>query len=127
MPAGRFYSAIFVARSGQPNALSSHLPQMVAVACKSHPSQPPTRLVELPRACEGRLCEALGIPRVSCIGLCVGAPNSNALVDFLRGHVATTKVPWLQEANNAEYRATKINVVETVTGARKKARDKSVK
>ncbi|KAI0539902.1 hypothetical protein GGR58DRAFT_463155 [Xylaria digitata] len=122
---GRFYSVIFIARSGQPNALSSHLPQMVAVASKSHPSQPPTRLVELPRACEGRLCETLGIPHVSCIGICVGAPNSNALVDFTREHVAATKVPWLQEAVDAGFRTTKINVIETVIGSRKKAKIKS--
>ncbi|KAI0097656.1 hypothetical protein GGR51DRAFT_540635 [Nemania sp. FL0031] len=127
VPASRFYSVIFVARSGQPNALSSHLPQMVAVACKSHPSQPPTRLVELPRSCESRLSESLGIPRVSCIGICAGAPSSSALVDFTREHVAVTKIPWLQEANDAEYRATKINAIETVIGARKKARGESSK
>ncbi|KAI1426757.1 hypothetical protein F5Y12DRAFT_741022 [Xylaria sp. FL1777] len=118
----RFYSVIIVMRSSQPNALSSHLPQMVAVASRSHPSQPPTRLVELPRACEGRLCDSLGIPRVSCIGICVGAPNSNALVDFAREHVAMAKVPWFQEAIDGEYRATKINSIETFIGTRKKLR-----
>ncbi|KAI0405734.1 hypothetical protein F4802DRAFT_561798 [Xylaria palmicola] len=123
--AGRPYSAIFVARSGQPNALSSHLPQMVAVASKSHPSQPPTRLVELPRACEARLSESLGIPRVSCVGIRVGAPNSSALVDFTRGHVAAAEIPWLQEASLAEYRPTRINATETVVGARRKKKGKS--
>ncbi|KAI1168634.1 hypothetical protein F5B18DRAFT_595905 [Nemania serpens] len=127
IPTGRFYSAIFVARSGQSNALSSHLPQMVAVANQSHPSRPPTRLVELPRACEGKLCESLGIPRVSCIGLCVDAPNSNPLIDFTQQHVAVTEVPWLREASNAEFRTTKINSTETVIGAKKKTRDKSTK
>ncbi|KAI0816444.1 hypothetical protein GGR55DRAFT_626946 [Xylaria sp. FL0064] len=117
---GRLYSVIFVARSGQPNALSSHLPQMVAVASRSRPSQPPIQLVELPRACESRLCESLGIPRVSCIGICVGAPNSNALVDFAREHVPIARIPWFQEAENGEYRATKINSIETVIGASKK-------
>ncbi|GAP89276.1 putative RNase p and RNase mrp subunit [Rosellinia necatrix] len=125
--ASRFYSVIFVARSGQPNALSSHLPQMVAVACKSHPSQPPTRLVELPKACEGRLCESLGIPRVSCIGICIGAPNSDALVDFAREHVGVITIPWLQEAAQVEYQATKINAVETTIGPRKKTTGKGIK
>ncbi|KAI1752846.1 hypothetical protein F4782DRAFT_498790 [Xylaria castorea] len=126
-PATRFYSAIFVARSGQPNALSSHLPQMVAVACKSHPLQPPTRLVELPRACEGRLYESLGIPRVSCIGIYIDAPNSDGLVDFTQEHVPLVKVPWLQEATCAEYRGTKINTIMTVMGAKKKTKDKITK
>ncbi|KAI1365185.1 hypothetical protein F5Y08DRAFT_188741 [Xylaria arbuscula] len=120
--AGRFYSAIFVARSGQPNALSSHLPQMAAVAPKSHPLQPPIRLVELPRGCEARLCESLGIPRVSCIGICVGAPNSSALIDFTREHVAMIKAPWFQEATDGEYRPTKINSILTVIGVSKKTR-----
>ncbi|KAI1313565.1 hypothetical protein F5Y03DRAFT_102175 [Xylaria venustula] len=123
-PSGRFYSVVFVTRSGQPNALSSHLPQMVAVAAKSHPSQPSTRLVELPKACEGRLCESLGIPRVSCVAICVGAPNSNALVNFTREHVATIKVPWFNEAADGEYRATKISSIETVIGASKKTQKK---
>ncbi|KAJ8124400.1 hypothetical protein O1611_g9240 [Lasiodiplodia mahajangana] len=91
-PASRFYSAIFVARSGQPNALSSHLPQMVAVA-----------------------------------RICVGAPNSSALVDFTREHVTVASIPWLQEANDAEYRAARINAIETVIGVRKKAKGKSIK
>jgi ribonuclease P/MRP protein subunit POP3 len=121
----RFYSAIFVARSGQPNALSSHLPRMVAAASKSHPSQSPTRLVELPRGCEGRLSESLGVPRVSCIGICFGAPNSKALIDFTRRHVPIIEIPWLQEASQAEFRETRINTVETIIGAKKKTKDKS--
>ncbi|KAI0506742.1 hypothetical protein F5B22DRAFT_650391 [Xylaria bambusicola] len=118
----RFYSAIFVARSGQPNALSSHLPQMVTMASRSYPSQPAIRLVELPRGCEGRLCESLGIPRVSCVGICVGAPNSNALLDFTQEHVAIIKAPWFEEAREGKYRATKINSIETVIGVSKKSR-----
>ncbi|KAI2637446.1 hypothetical protein GGS21DRAFT_479520 [Xylaria nigripes] len=120
LPAGRIYSAIFVARSGQSNALSCHLPQMAAVASKCQPSQPPTRLVELPKGCEARLFEALGIPRVSCIGVCVDAPNSNALVDFVREHVPISEASWLREANPAQYRGVNINAIETVIGSKKK-------
>jgi ribonuclease P/MRP protein subunit POP3 len=50
----RSYSAIFVARSGQPSILASHLPQMVATASRSHPLQQPTRLVGLSKACGDR-------------------------------------------------------------------------
>ena len=95
---------------------------MVAVASRSHPSQPPTRLVELPRGCEGRLCESLGIPRVSCIGICVGAPNSNVLIDFTQEHVGMVKTPWFEEAADGEYRATKITSIATVIGVSKKTR-----
>ncbi|KAI2630711.1 hypothetical protein GGR54DRAFT_635318 [Hypoxylon sp. NC1633] len=114
------YSAIFVARSGQPNALNGHLPQMVAVASKSHFARTPIRLVGLSKSCEDRLSEALGIPRVSCIGLRENAPNAKALVEFTRQHVPIIEVQWLEEAKRAEHRETKINLIETSVGSKPK-------
>ncbi|RYP57644.1 hypothetical protein DL769_009365 [Monosporascus sp. CRB-8-3] len=114
-----FYSVIFVARSGQPNVLNSHLPQMVAAASKAHPQQVPIRLVGLSKACEEHLSESLGIPRVSCIGLHENAPNSKPLVEFAREHVPVIKMQWLDEAGQAEHRQTKINAIETTIGAKK--------
>ena len=102
-----FYSVIFVARSGHPSVMHSHLPQMVAVASKAHPERAPVRLVGLSKACEERLSQSLGIPRVSCIGLREDAPNSKPLVDITR------------EARQPEYRATKIRTIETTVGAKK--------
>lgn len=113
------YSAIFVTRSGQPNVLNGHLPQMVAVASKAHPMVAPTRLVGLSKACEDRLSECLGIPRVSCIGLREGAPSSKALVDFTRQHVPVIEVMWLDEARTTEHKETNINVIETFVGSKK--------
>ncbi|KAI0840467.1 hypothetical protein F5Y06DRAFT_241102 [Hypoxylon sp. FL0890] len=113
------YSVIFVARSGYPSALSSHLPQMVAVASKSHPEQTPIRLVGLSKACEDRLSESLGVPRVSCIGLREQAPSSKALVEFVRQHVPAVEVQWLKEARQAEHRGTNINAIETFVGSKK--------
>lgn len=115
------YSAIFVARSGHPNALNVHLPQMVAVASKSHPEHIPIRLVGFSKPCEERLSEALGIRRISCIGIHHNAPNSNPLVDFIREHVPAIDLQWLQEARQAEHRETKINSIETTIGSKKQA------
>ncbi|KAI1854858.1 hypothetical protein JX265_002497 [Neoarthrinium moseri] len=116
------YSVIVVARSGQPNILHSHLPQIVAVASETHPSTEPIRLVGISKACQDRLCEALGIPRVSCVGLREGAPNSKALVDFARQRAPPIEVTWLKEAQKAEFRETKIKTVETVIGSKKPSR-----
>ncbi|KAI1457699.1 hypothetical protein F4805DRAFT_170494 [Annulohypoxylon moriforme] len=113
------YSAIFVARSGQSNILNGHFPQMVAVASKSNPSKMPIRLVGLSKSCEDRLSESLCIPRVSCIGLYEGAPNSKALVEFARQHVPPVELHWLQDARQAEYRETNINTIETSIGNKK--------
>ncbi|KAI1637183.1 hypothetical protein F4809DRAFT_605846 [Biscogniauxia mediterranea] len=115
----RLYSVIFVARSGQPSILNNHLPQMVAVASKAHPSRTPIRLVGLSKACQDRLSESVGIPRVSYIGLYEDAPNSKPLVDFVRQHVPAIEATWLEEASRAEYRETNINVIETFIGSKK--------
>jgi ribonuclease P/MRP protein subunit POP3 len=119
---GQIYSAVFVARAGYPNVLSNHLPQMVAVASASHSSSPPTRLVGLSKACQDRLSDALGIPRVSCIGLREGASNSKALLDYTREHVPVTVGAWLREAHDADYKDTKINTIETTVGTSKQKR-----
>ncbi|KAI0887254.1 uncharacterized protein GGS22DRAFT_156561 [Annulohypoxylon maeteangense] len=115
------YSVIFVARSGQSSILNGHFPQMVAVASKSNPSQTPIRLVGLSKSCEDRLSESLCIPRVSCIGLYEGAPNSKALVEFARQHVPPIESHWLQEARQAEYQETTINTIETFIGSKKQS------
>ncbi|KAI2785332.1 hypothetical protein F4815DRAFT_452327 [Daldinia loculata] len=115
----RSYSAIFVARSGQPNVLNGHLPQMAAIASKSHPEQMPIRLVGLSKSCEDRLSESLGIPRVSCIGIREGAPDSKALIEFTAKHVPTINIQWMEEAKKAEYKATNINTIETFVGTKK--------
>ncbi|KAI0015937.1 hypothetical protein F4780DRAFT_783717 [Xylariomycetidae sp. FL0641] len=118
-PLDNLYSVIVIARSGQPNAFNDHLPQMVAMASKSHPSHAPIRLVGLSKACEDRLSEALGIPRASCIAIYKDAPNSKALVDYARQHVPILEMPWFEEASQAEYQETKINTIETFVGSAK--------
>ncbi|KAI1768828.1 hypothetical protein GGR53DRAFT_312506 [Hypoxylon sp. FL1150] len=113
------YAAIFVARSGQPSALNSHLPQMIAVASTSHPSQPPIRLVGLSKSYGDRLSESLGIPRVSCIGLRQNALNSKALVEFTRQHVPAIEIKWLDEARRAEYLEKNIKEIKTFVGSKR--------
>lgn len=65
---------------------------------------------------------ALGIPRVSVIGIRNDAPNSKALVDFARQHVPLTEIPWLKEAPNANFQDTKINTINTFVGQRQKGK-----
>lgn len=113
------YSIIFVARSGQPSAFHSHFPQMVAVASKSVPSRQPIRLVGFSAACEERLSSALGIPRISSIGLREGAPHTKALVEFVREHVPPVDMTWYQETKNGRFMETKINAIEVPIGTKK--------
>ncbi len=117
---GELFSTIFVARSGHPSAFHSHFPQMVAVASQHHPSQEPVRLVGFSKACEERLSSCLGIPRASAVGLRAGAPQSKALVDFVRTHVSAVEIAWLQEAQDRHHRDTKIKVIETTVGEKRR-------
>jgi hypothetical protein len=114
-------AAVFVLRPSQPTVLHAHLPQLIATSTFSTPALPAPRLVQLPDGCGPKLCECLGLARVSFIGLREGAPNSKYLIDLIRRAVPEVKIPWLQEAQNAAYLAVKINAVETTIGTAKEA------
>lgn len=114
------FAAIFVPRSSQPPILHAHLPQLVAMASLAHPEMPPTRLVQLPKVSDTQLCAALGIPRVSFIGLLEGAPHAKALVELVRSSVAEVGIPWLDEAQKAAYKPLKINAIQTSAPIMKK-------
>jgi hypothetical protein len=114
------FSAIFVPRSSQPSILHAHLPQLIATASLAHPELPTTRLVQLPKGCDSRLCEALGLPRVSFIGLLESAPLSRYLLGVVRECVPEIEVPWLGEAKKSDYLPVKINAIETLVPVAKK-------
>lgn len=97
---------------------------MVAVAAGAHPEQLPVRLVGLSKACEERLSQSLGIPRVSCIGIHHNAPNSKPLIDFTREHVPIVDIQWLKEAGKPEHRETHINTIESTIGVKKQVTQK---
>lgn len=111
------YAVVFVARSGQPSAFHSHFPQMVAVASKALPQKQSIRLVGFSAACEERLSRSLGVPRVSSIGLLGGAPQAQALVDFVREHVPPVDMSWSQEAGR--FLGTNISAIEVPIGTKK--------
>lgn len=114
------FSAIFVCRSTQPTILNDHLPQLVYTASLAHAELPATRLVALANGSDTRLCEALGIPRVSFIGILDGAPHSKPLVNLVREYVPEIEVPWLKQAKESRYLPVKINAIETFSTVVKK-------
>jgi ribonuclease P/MRP protein subunit POP3 len=120
------FSAIFVSASSPPSIIHAHLPMLIFTASLAHPDLPPTRLVTLPKGSESRLCEALGLPRVSFIGILEDAPHSKGLIELVRGSVPEIEIPWLTEVKRGEYLGVKINAIETFVGARKKEKEKVV-
>ncbi|KAL2164469.1 hypothetical protein VTH06DRAFT_3685 [Thermothelomyces fergusii] len=115
----RPYSVVFVARAGQSSAFHCHFPQMVALAAQSQPPDRAVRLVGLSKACEDRLSTALGIPRVSSIGLREDAPQAKGLIEYVREHVEPVEIAWLREARAGRFLETKIDAVPTKIGAKK--------
>ncbi|KAJ3942384.1 RNase P and RNase MRP subunit [Colletotrichum fioriniae] len=113
------YALIFVARSGQSSAFNCQLPQMVAVASNNTAPAPATRLVGYSKPCAEKLSAAVGIPRVSSIGIRMGAPMSKALVDYVQKNVSPIHVAWLDEAKDAVYRSTQLKVEEKMIPAKK--------
>jgi ribonuclease P/MRP protein subunit POP3 len=119
-PSSGCYAAIFIARSGQSKPFQAHFPQIVAAASKNQrgasEGQNPIRLVGFSKqGVTERLSAALGIPRVSVVGLRVGAPNAKTLVDFVEERVAPVVVRWMEETDY-EFRETQIKAIETSRG-----------
>ncbi|KAI9864072.1 MAG: hypothetical protein M1813_003389 [Trichoglossum hirsutum] len=107
--------AVFVSGFSQPALLHAHLPLLTVTASLSHPEKPPIVLVTLPKGAEVRLMSALGLPRVSVVGLSEGAPGSTVLVDFVRENVKPVDVKWLVDERNG-WRGTEIRALKTTIG-----------
>jgi len=116
----RHFSAIFVSRSLQLSILHAHLPQLLTTASLAKPELPTTKLVQLPKSGEARLSAALGLPRVSFIGILDGAPHTKSLVDLVRECVPEIEVLWLEEAKSSIYRPLKVNAIESFVPLAKK-------
>ena len=112
----RRYSAVFVARGDQSTAFNSHFPLTVGAATSSMSHADKTRLVGFSRACSERLSMALGIPRVSSLGLVADFSGSIALQELVRRTVPAIDVAWLPDPQVETYRPTKINAIETTVG-----------
>lgn len=92
-----YFAAIFVVSPSTPPVINSMLPQLVYTASLAHPQLPKARLIQLPKECEGRICQALSLPRVSCIGVLASAPQTKSFVDFVRRCVPEVHIAWLEE------------------------------
>ena len=109
---------IIVLPTSYPPVLQAHLPQLVGLASSARPDLPAIRLVQLNKTANERVCTALGMHRVSCLGILNGAPNSQALLDFVQAEVAEVEIRWLQEMST--YVPVKVNSIETTQPVAKK-------
>ena len=84
---------------------------------------PSTRLVVLSKGAEQRLGSALAIPRVGVIGLSRDAPESAALMEFVRQRVPEVEAPWLDEIAAGSYLPVKIDEIESSAPTEQKRKD----
>lgn len=96
-------AVVFVFSDGQPEILTSHLPLLCKLASERGTATPETRLVRLQRPAGDRIASALGVPRISALGLKANAPESNPLVTFVREHIVSLDVPWLHHATQGVF------------------------
>lgn len=79
--------AIFVDSAERSRAILSQLPSLVATASLSLGPDAAIRLISLPKGARARLSMALGIPRVSIIGLANNTPTAGVLIDIVKEKV----------------------------------------
>ena len=106
-------AAVFVAHSDQHRMLYAHIPLLAKMTSSAFATLPSTRLVVLSKGAEQRLGSALAIPRVGVIGLTRDAPESTALMEFVRQRVHEIEVPWLEEVAAGSCLPVKIDEIET--------------
>ena len=106
-------AAVFVPHFDQPAMLYAHIPLLAKMTSSAFATLPSTRLVVLPKGAEQRLASALKIPRVGLIGLSRDAPESAALIEFVRQKVPEIEVPCLNEVVAGSCLPVKIDEIET--------------
>ncbi|RKF63374.1 putative rna-processing protein [Erysiphe neolycopersici] len=106
------FLAIFIVSSSQSAIVEELLPQLIVTASLANPTYPQTRIVRVPKECHNQLCQCLGIPSVSIIGILDGAPLSKGLKEFVIQHVPENKIAWIEEAASVQYLPVRINAIE---------------
>ena len=104
-------AAVFVPNSDQHAMLYAHIPLLARLTSSAFTTMPSTRLVVLSKGAEQRLGSALAIPRVGVIGLSRDAPESAALMEFVRQRVPEIEAPWLDEIAAGSYLPVKIDEI----------------
>lgn len=89
-----------------------HLPALCHTASLAHTERPPTRLVLLDAAAEKLVADAVGLPRLSVLGVVdakeEGPAEMASLMQYLRDHVQPVDVPWLKDAREGKWMGTRI-------------------
>lgn len=113
-------AVIVVFSSSKSSTLHHHLPELVALASQKHCQLSATRLVMLPDHTQGQVAAALGLPRISCIGLLDDAHGCEELFALIRNNIAEVHIQWHEQGKAGHYLPVKVNAIETTAPVAKK-------
>ncbi|KAL5432286.1 hypothetical protein PMIN06_012058 [Paraphaeosphaeria minitans] len=102
-------SIVLIPHNHPPASLPhAHIPTFVHLCTMTSQKDKAIRLLAVPPGCEPAIAEALHIPHVGALAIFEGAPGADALVAYVREHVAVTRCAWIEEAMGPEWKDTKI-------------------
>ncbi|KAI4147511.1 MAG: hypothetical protein LQ340_005519 [Diploschistes diacapsis] len=105
----RKLAAVFIDRSAQPKIMYHHLPLLVSAASSRSEEEAAIHLVPLPNGSEGKLANALNIPRVGLVGIYEEAYGAKPLLAAVRERVSVVGPSWLQIPREGTYLPLKID------------------
>jgi ribonuclease P/MRP protein subunit POP3 len=103
-------AVIFVDKASVSELLWQRLPPLIHAHDARTQSDPKTRLVSLPKGAEARMSEALGIPRVSILGLPRGVPGAERLLRLCEKVVEPVVIQGLSDIQAGRYFPVSISV-----------------
>jgi ribonuclease P/MRP protein subunit POP3 len=116
-------AVMFICRSAVPEPILHSIPMLVAAASGATPMKEPIRLVDISSENEAAIALALGVPRISVLGMGENTTEAAALIQLVRDCIEPVDAPWLKTMARPSYLALKVNVSQTQQG-RKKAKQK---
>jgi hypothetical protein len=116
-------AVVFVCRSAIPEPILQSIPILVAAASGATTAHESIRLFDISPETEAAIASALGMPRISVLGMEEKTTGAAPLIQLIRNSVEPVDAPWLKTADRPSYLPLKVNVSHTQEG-RKKASQK---
>lgn len=89
--------------STSPPLQFEHLPTLAHLS-----SEEPALIIPLPATAEKEIAAAVGLPRVSALGVMADAPGAEALIELCRRKVKPMGLGWVKDAVRGQWRGVKV-------------------
>lgn len=103
-------------KSALPVPIHQSIPLLVATASLRSEIDEQIRLINLSCDDGAAISAAVGLPRVSVLGIDVEAPGAGSLIQYVRQQIEPVRVPWMRGSLSASYLPVGVNAEESVVG-----------